>query len=176
MQNLQCNWLLRVHYNTTVSWKTNVTKFSVVFTHKSLYNAGNKSVKIKYKKQTEKKEKRAKQNDKIQKPFTTVFAEYKFDWTTRQNLTARKHKKPWKSARKVQKLNYIYQESTLIVIQTETRLHIIGETRKIHSIFSANRNITSRRKDQIVRLSCQKYYATCSKTAGNYFSYQSYPF
>ena len=38
------------------------------------------------------------------------------------------------------------------------------------------RNITARRKDQIVRLSCQKYYAICSKTAGNYFSYQSHTF
>ena len=33
-----------------------------------------------------KKEKRAKQNDKIQKSFAVVFAKYKFDWTTRQNL------------------------------------------------------------------------------------------
>ena len=49
---------------------------------------------------------------------------------------------------------------------TKTRLHIIGETRKIYSIVSANRNITGRQKDQIVRLSCQKYYAMCCKTAG----------
>ena len=55
-----------------------MTKFSVVFTHKSLYNAGNKSVKTKEKKQT-KKEKRTKQNDKIQNPFAAVFAVYKFD-------------------------------------------------------------------------------------------------
>ena len=47
-----------------------------------------------------------------------------------------------------------------------------GETRKIYSILSANRNITARRKDEIVRLSYQKYYAICSKTAGKYFSYQ----
>ena len=70
MQNLQSDWLLRVHYNTTVhavffvlspvSWKTNVTKFSVVFTHKSLYDAGNNSVKMKGKKQTEKKRKTGK--------------------------------------------------------------------------------------------------------------------
>ena len=40
---------------SAVSWKTNVTKFSVIFTHKSLYNAGKKSVKMKDKKQTEKK-------------------------------------------------------------------------------------------------------------------------
>ena len=51
-----------------------------------------------------------------------------------------------------------------------------SETRKIHSIFSANRNVTDRRKDQIVRLSCQKFFGICSKTAGNYFSYQSYTF
>ena len=48
VQNLQCDWLLRMHYNTTmhavfffvlspVSWETNVTKFSVVFRHKALY-------------------------------------------------------------------------------------------------------------------------------------------
>ena len=53
MQNLQCDWLLRVHYDTTMhavffvlspaSWETNVTKFSVVFIHKFLYiNAGKK--------------------------------------------------------------------------------------------------------------------------------------
>ena len=52
VQNLQCDWLLRVHYNTTMHAvfflspvsKTNITKFSVVFTHKSLYNAGNKRI------------------------------------------------------------------------------------------------------------------------------------
>ena len=51
------------------------------------------------------KEKKAKQNDK--KTFVAVFAEWEFDWTTWQNLkkTARKHKKPWKSERKLQKLN-----------------------------------------------------------------------
>ena len=59
---------------------------------------------------------------------------------------------------------------------TKTRRHIISETRKIYSIVSANRSITGRQKDQIVRLSCQKYYAICSKTAANYFSYQSCPF
>ena len=44
------------------------------------------------------KEKRAKQSDKIKKTLVAVFAEYEFDWTTRQNLkkAARKHKKPWK--------------------------------------------------------------------------------
>ena len=83
MQNLQCDWLLRVHYNTTmhavffvlspVYWKSNVTKFSVVFTHKSLYNAENKSIKMKEQKTAKKKEKRAKQNDKA------VLAEYKFN-------------------------------------------------------------------------------------------------
>ena len=54
------------------------------------------------------KGKRAKQNDKIKKKtFVAVFAESEFDWTTRENLkkAARKHKKPWKSARKLQKLN-----------------------------------------------------------------------
>ena len=86
MQNLQCDWLRSVHYNSTmhavffVSWETNVTKFSVVFTHKLLYNAMKNSVKTKEKKQIEnKRKKRAKQNDKIQTTFVTVFAEYEFD-------------------------------------------------------------------------------------------------
>ena len=66
MQNLQYDWLLSVHYNTAmhavvflspVSWETNVTKFSVVFTHKLLYNAGKNSVKIKEKKRIENKRK-----------------------------------------------------------------------------------------------------------------------
>ena len=43
-----------------------MTTFSVVFVHKLLYNAGKNSVKVKEKKQIENKEKRAKQNDKIQ--------------------------------------------------------------------------------------------------------------
>ena len=56
VQNLQCDWLLRVHYNTTmhavfvlssVSWKTNVTKFSVVFTHKLLVKKCKKTPKTK---------------------------------------------------------------------------------------------------------------------------------
>ena len=38
-----------------------------------------------------------------------------------------------------------------------------SETRKIHSIFSANRNVTDRRKDQIVRLSCQNFLAYAAK-------------
>ena len=44
---------------------------------------------------------------KFKKTFVAVFAEYEFDWTTRQNFkkAARKHKKPWKRARKLQKLN-----------------------------------------------------------------------
>ena len=66
------------------------------------------SVKIKEKKQIQNKRKRAKQNDKIKKKtFVAVFAEYEFDWTTRENLkkAVRKHKKPWKIARKLQKLN-----------------------------------------------------------------------
>ena len=70
-------WLLRVHYNTTmhavffvlspVSWKTNVTKFSVVFTHKLLYNAGNNSVKTKENNRLKKKEKRASSAGKLEK-------------------------------------------------------------------------------------------------------------
>ena len=59
-----------------VSWETNLTKFSVVFTHKLLYNAG-KSCKGKNRLKT--REKRAKQNDKFQKTFAAVFAEYEFD-------------------------------------------------------------------------------------------------
>ena len=75
-KNLQCDWLLSVHYNTTMhavffspvswEWDTNVTTFSVVFVYKLLYNAGKNSVKIKKKKNRLKtKEKQAKQNDKI---------------------------------------------------------------------------------------------------------------
>ena len=86
MQNLQCDWLLSVHYNSTmhavlfvlspVSWETNVTKFSVVFIHKLLYiNAGKNSVKTKGKKQIGNKRKTAKLNDKIEKTFVAVFAE-----------------------------------------------------------------------------------------------------
>ena len=57
-----------------------MTKFSVVFTHKLLYNARKNSVKTKEKKNRLKiKKKRAKQNDKIQKTFVIVFAEYEFD-------------------------------------------------------------------------------------------------
>ena len=54
-----------------------------------------------------------------------------------------------------------------------TFLGRLWRSTKIYSIVSAKRNKTGRRKDQILRLSCQKYYAICSKTAGNYFSYQS---
>ena len=50
-----------------IEWDTNVTTFSVVFVYKLLYNAGKNTVKIKEKKQIRTKEKRAKQNDKIQK-------------------------------------------------------------------------------------------------------------
>ena len=68
MQNLQCDWLLSVHYNTImhavffvlspVFWETNVTKFSVVFIHKFLtYNAGKNSVKMKGENRLETKEK-----------------------------------------------------------------------------------------------------------------------
>ena len=46
-----------------------------------------------------------------------------------------------------------------------------------HSFSKQKHNITGRREDQIVRLSCQKYYVIHSKTAENYFSYQSsHPF
>ena len=49
-------------------WDTNVTTFSVVFVHKLLYNAGKKQRESKGEKNRLKtKEKRAKQNDKIQK-------------------------------------------------------------------------------------------------------------
>ena len=51
-------------------------KFSVFFFHKLLYNAGKNSVKMKEKKHIENKRKTGKQNDKIQKPFVAVFAEY----------------------------------------------------------------------------------------------------
>ena len=89
MQNLQCDWLLRVHYDTTmhavffvlspVSWRTNVTKFSVVFTHKSLDNAGNNSVKMKGKNRLKKKKNGQPRTINFKKPFAAVFAEYKFD-------------------------------------------------------------------------------------------------
>ena len=67
---MQCDWLLSVHYNTTMhavflspvsrEWDTNVTTFSVVFVDKLLYNAGKNSVKIKEKKQIENKKKTGK--------------------------------------------------------------------------------------------------------------------
>ena len=60
-----------------VSRKTNVTKFNVVFTHKSLHNAGNNSVKMKEKNRLKKNGQRRTINFK--KPFAAVFAEYKFD-------------------------------------------------------------------------------------------------
>ena len=43
-----------------VSWEINVTKFSIVFTHKLLYNAGKDSVKMKEKKQIGNKRKMGK--------------------------------------------------------------------------------------------------------------------
>ena len=72
-----------------------MTKFSVVFIHKLLYNAGKNSVKLKEKNRLETKEKWAKLNDKIQKAFVVVFAVYEFDLMTWKNLkkVARKHKK-----------------------------------------------------------------------------------
>ena len=69
MQNLQCDWLLSMHYNTTmhaviflslVSWETNVTKFSVDFIHKTLYNAGKKQRENEGEKQIENKPKTGK--------------------------------------------------------------------------------------------------------------------
>ena len=56
-----------------------MSKFSVAFIHKLLHNAGKNSVKMKEKNRLKTKEKRAKQNDKIQKTFLAVFAEYEFD-------------------------------------------------------------------------------------------------
>ena len=50
-----------------------MTKFSVVFTHKSLYNAGNNSVKMK-EKQTEKKKNGQRRTMNFKKPFGAVFA------------------------------------------------------------------------------------------------------
>ena len=54
-----------------------------------------------------KEKKQIENKRKTGKAERTVFAEYEFDWTTRENLKhlARKHKKPRKSARKLQKLN-----------------------------------------------------------------------
>ena len=54
-------------------WDTNVTAFSVVFAHKLLSHAEKNSVKIEEKNQFEKKEKRAKQNDKIKKNIRSCF-------------------------------------------------------------------------------------------------------
>ena len=64
MQNLQCDWLLSVHYNTTMHaarWfflfcllfpvsRETVTTFSVVFMHKLYYNVEKNGVKMKEKK------------------------------------------------------------------------------------------------------------------------------
>ena len=54
-------------------------------------------MKLKEKNRLETKAKRAKLNDKIQKAFVVVFAEYEFDLLTWKNLkkAAKKHKKPW---------------------------------------------------------------------------------
>ena len=56
-----------------------MTKFSVVFTHKSLYNAGNNSVKMKGKNRLKKKKNPQRRTINFKKPFAAVFAEYKFD-------------------------------------------------------------------------------------------------
>ena len=69
-----------------VSWKTNVNKFSVVFPHKSLHNAENNSVKMKGKNRLKKKKNGQRRTINFKNPFAAVFAEYKFDWTTRKNL------------------------------------------------------------------------------------------
>ena len=45
-------------------WDTNVSKFSVVFVYKLLYNTGKNSVKIEEKNKLKTKGKRAKQKDK----------------------------------------------------------------------------------------------------------------
>ena len=89
MQNLQCDWLLRMHYNTTVHavfcilspvfWETNVTNFCVVFIHILYINAEKDSVKMRRKKQIGNKTKTAKLNDKIPRTFAAVFADYEFD-------------------------------------------------------------------------------------------------
>ena len=55
-------------------------KFSVVFTHKLLYNTGKNSVKMKEKKQIENKRKNGQSKTiKFKKTFVTVFAECEFD-------------------------------------------------------------------------------------------------
>ena len=69
----------RCLFLSPVFGETNVSKFSVAFIHKLLHNAGKNSVKMKEKNRLKTKEKRAKQNDKIQKTFLAVFAEYEFD-------------------------------------------------------------------------------------------------
>ena len=54
------------------------------------------------------KEKRAKQNDKIQKTFVIVFAEYEFDWTPwHLKKAARKYKKTAKKSKKTKKYKLI---------------------------------------------------------------------
>ena len=68
-----------VYFLSPVFGETNATKSSVVFIHKLLYNAGKNSVKMKKKNRLKTKEKPAKQNDKVQKTFVAVFAEYEFD-------------------------------------------------------------------------------------------------
>ena len=80
-----------------------MTKFSVVFTHKSLYNAGSNSVKMKEKNRLKKNGQRRTINFK--KPFAAVFAEYKFDSTTRQNLKigSEKTQKAVKKCKKITK-------------------------------------------------------------------------
>ena len=70
--NARCIFL----FLSPVPWETNVAKFSVAFIHKLLYNAGKNSVKMKGKKQIGNKRKTPKLNDKIQKTFVAVFAEY----------------------------------------------------------------------------------------------------
>ena len=53
--------------------------YMIIHIHKILYNAEKNSVKMKEKNVLKTNEKRAKQNDKIQKAFVAVFAEYEFD-------------------------------------------------------------------------------------------------
>ena len=121
VKNLQCDWLLSVHYNTTMhavflssvswEWDTNVTKFSVVFEYKLLYNARKKQSEKKQRKKVEKTEWKQKENVqsktiKIKETFVAVFAEHEFDWTTRENWkkAARKLKKGSEKTQKTMKL------------------------------------------------------------------------
>ena len=96
------------------------------------------------------KEKRAIQNDKIQKTFVIVFAEYEFDWTTWQNLkkaAAEKIQKTEKKSNKTKKSKLILSRKYFNCHQNKNSLtYHRRNTKNIFHSFSKQKHSRSKKR------------------------------